>query len=150
MEQHPRIAQAFYVCEVSTSVVVLGDVFAVLNRRRSTVFHEEQPDGSALFKVYAHVPVVESFGMAEELRKRTSGEASLQLVLSHWAEVDEDPFFVPRTEEEREEFGDGSSLKAANNVARRLMDAVRRRKGLAVEEKVVESATKQRTRARKV
>ena len=38
----------------------------------------------------------------------------------------------------------------AANLARRLIDAVRRRKGLAVEEKVVESATKQRTRARKV
>lgn len=36
------------------------------------------------------------------------------------------------------------------NLAKRLIDAVRRRKGLPVEEKVVESATKQRTRARKV
>lgn len=38
----------------------------------------------------------------------------------------------------------------APNLAKRLIDAVRRRKGLPVEEKVVESATKQRTRARKV
>ena len=38
----------------------------------------------------------------------------------------------------------------APNLGRRLMDAVRRRKGLAVEEKVVKVATKQRTRARKV
>lgn len=38
----------------------------------------------------------------------------------------------------------------ASNLAKRLIDAVRRRKGLPVEEKVVESATKQRTRARKV
>ena len=38
----------------------------------------------------------------------------------------------------------------AANLAKRLIDAVRRRKGLPVEEKVVESATKQRTRARKV
>lgn len=38
----------------------------------------------------------------------------------------------------------------APNLAKKLIDAVRRRKGLPVEEKVVESATKQRTRARKV
>ena len=61
-----------------------------------------------------------------------------------------DPFFVPVTEEEREEFGEEGQGVGAPNLARRLMDSVRRRKGLPVEEKVVEAATKQRTRARKV
>jgi ribosome assembly protein 1 len=61
-----------------------------------------------------------------------------------------DPFFVPLTEEEREEFGEEGQGVGASNLAKRLIDAVRRRKGLPVEEKVVESATKQRTRARKV
>ncbi len=60
-----------------------------------------------------------------------------------------DPFFVPTTEEELEEWGQGGPT-GGPNLARRLVDGVRRRKGLAVEEKVVESATKQRTRARKV
>ena len=36
------------------------------------------------------------------------------------------------------------------NVARKLMDATRRRKGLPVEEKVVSKATKQRTLKRNV
>ena len=59
-----------------------------------------------------------------------------------------DPFFVPTTEEEREEWGE----EAVNmtNIARRLIDAVRRRKGLPVEEKVVKQATKQRTLKRNV
>lgn len=61
-----------------------------------------------------------------------------------------DPYFVPVTEEEREEFGEEGQGVGAPNLARRLMDAVRRRKGLLVEEKVVEAATKQRTRAKKV
>ena len=61
-----------------------------------------------------------------------------------------DPFFVPTTEEEREEFGEEGQGVGAANLARRLITAVRRRKGLVVEEKVVECATKQRTRARKV
>lgn len=55
---------------------------------------------------------------------------------------------MPRTEEELEEFGDGIGL--AQNIARKMMDKVRRRKGLPVEEKIVEHATKQRTRAKKV
>ena len=57
---------------------------------------------------------------------------------------------MPVTEEEREEFGEEGQGVGAPNLARRLIDAVRRRKGLPVEEKVVEAATKQRTRARKV
>jgi hypothetical protein len=37
-----------------------------------------------------------------------------------------DPFFVPTTEEEREEHGEDAS--GLTNLARRLIDAVRRRK----------------------
>jgi ribosome assembly protein 1 len=48
---------------------------------------------------------------------------------------------------EIEEFGDGSSI--GPNLAKKLMNSVRRRKGLHVEEKVVEYGTKQRTLARK-
>jgi hypothetical protein len=59
-----------------------------------------------------------------------------------------DPFFVPTTEEELEEFGTETGGPA--NLARRLIDAVRRRKGLPVEEKVVAKATKQRTLKRNV
>ena len=71
-------------------------------------------------------------------------------MLSHWERVQVDPFFLPLTEGEREEWGEEGQGVGAANLARRLIDTVRRRKGLAVEEKVVESATKQRTRARKV
>jgi len=51
-------------------------------------------------------------------------------------------------QEEIEEFGDGSSVLP--NTVRKLIDAVRRRKGLHVEEKVVQHATEQRTLAPKV
>ncbi len=61
-----------------------------------------------------------------------------------------DPFFVPKTEVEREEFGEEGQGVGTANLAHALIDTVRRRKGLAVDKKVVESATKQRTRARKV
>lgn len=61
-----------------------------------------------------------------------------------------DPFFVPKTEEEREKFGEEGQGVGTANLARTFIDEVRRRKGLTVDRKVVESATKQRTRARKV
>lgn len=100
--------------------------------------------------VHAYLPAEASFGFLDELRRRSSGAASASLLLSHWERLAVDPFFVPTTEEEREEWGEEGQGVGAANLAKKLISATRRRKGLPVEEKVVESATKQRTRARKV
>lgn len=148
LQNKPRLVEAMYFCELNTPTEYLGSMYAVLARRRARVLKEEMQEGSPLFTVQAYVPVAESFGFADELRRWTSGAASALLVLSHWEARSEDPFFVPKTEEEIEEFGDGSSILP--NTARKLMNSVRRRKGLSVEEKVVQHATKQRTLARKV
>ena len=56
--------------------------------------------------------------------------------------IPEDPFWVPSTEEELRHFGEKADT---DNLARRYMNAVRRRKGLHVDEKIVEHAEKQRT-----
>lgn len=148
LQNKPRLVEAMYFCELNTRTEYLGSMYAVLNRKRARVLNEEMQEGSPLFTVHAYVPVSESFGFADELRRWTSGAASALLVLSHWEVLPEDPFFVPKTEEEIEEFGDGSSVLP--NTARKLINAVRRRKGLPVEEKIVQHATKQRTLARKV
>ncbi|KAJ6792989.1 elongation factor-like GTPase 1 isoform X2 [Iris pallida] len=148
LQSKPRLVEGMYFCELNTPTEYLGSMYAVLARRRARVLKEEMQEGSPLFTVHAYVPVAESFGFADELRRWTSGASSALLVLSHWEALPEDPFFVPKTEEEIEEFGDGSSVLP--NMARKLMNSVRRRKGLLVEEKVVQHATKQRTLARKV
>lgn len=148
LQKKPRLVEAMYFCELNTPTEYLGPMYAVLARRRARVLKEEMQEGSSLFTVHAYVPVSESFGFPDELRRWTSGASSALLVLSHWEALPEDPFFVPKTEEEIEEFGDGSSV--LHNTARKLIDAVRRQKGLPVEEKVVQHATKQRTLARKV
>lgn len=79
-----------------------------------------------------------------------SGAASASLMLSHWERLQIDPFFMPVTEEEREEFGEEGQGVGTANLARTMIDEVRRRKGLPTDKKVVEVSTKQRTRARKV
>jgi ribosome assembly protein 1 len=56
--------------------------------------------------------------------------------------LDEDPFWVPTTEEELEELGEKSDRE---NIARVYMEQVRGRKGLFVKRKIVETAEKQRT-----
>lgn len=56
--------------------------------------------------------------------------------------IPSDPFWVPTTEEEYLHFGEKADCE---NQARKYMNAVRKRKGLCVEEKIVEHAEKQRT-----
>ena len=99
--------------------------------------------GSTPAVPYYPAPVVESFGFAQELRKNTSGAAHPQLVFSHFEPLQQDPNFVVATEEEQENL-DGGDYDGVN-LARRIVDDVRRRKGLRVEEKAVKVATKQRT-----
>ena len=77
------------------------------------------------------------------MRKRTSGAASPQLMF-HGFEMllDEDPFWVPFTEDELEDLGE---LADRENVAKRYMDGVRVRKGLEVKgRKLVKDAEKQK------
>ena len=144
----PRLVEALYLCEATTTAETLGSTYAVLGRRRAKILREEMQEGTGLFSVHAYLPVASSFKFADEMRRSTSGAASAQLVLSHWVRLDIDPFFVPTTFEEREEHGEGG--ETGPNVARLLIDDVRRRRGLYVQEKVVSKATKQRTLARKV
>ncbi|KAK9506681.1 hypothetical protein O3M35_008573 [Rhynocoris fuscipes] len=56
--------------------------------------------------------------------------------------IDIDPFWSPSTEEEYLHYGEKADTE---NRARQYMNSVRRRKGLPVEEKIVQHAEKQRT-----
>jgi ribosome assembly protein 1 len=61
--------------------------------------------------------------------------------------LDEDPFFKPTTEEEREEHGEAEVFKD-RNFAFKCIHGVRKRKGLFTEDKLIEFAEKQRTRTK--
>ena len=56
--------------------------------------------------------------------------------------LDLDPFWVPTTEEELEDLGEKADRA---NSAKEYMDAVRERKGMFVDRKIVQFAEKQRT-----
>ena len=64
--------------QVTTTTEALGQVYAVLGRRRASVVKEEMQEGSGMFVVLAFLPVADSFGFAHELRDKTSGAASPQ------------------------------------------------------------------------
>jgi ribosome assembly protein 1 len=139
-----RLFEPVYQVQMHCNADFLGKLHGVLARRRGRVVSEDLQEGTAQFLVRAHLPVVESFGFANDLRKRTSGSASPQLVFSHWQRLEQDPYWAPTTEEEQEEFGEVDRDKLPN-LARDLVFAVRQRKGLEIERKIVVSAEKQRT-----
>ncbi|CAL4887490.1 unnamed protein product [Urochloa decumbens] len=148
LQSQPRLMEPMYFCDLTTPTQLSNPAFAVLGDCRAKVLKKEMQEGTSLFTVHAHLPVAESFEFAEKLRKQTAGAASAILAFSHWEAIPLDPFFTQKTQEEIEESGYHSSI--GPNLAKKLMNSVRRRKGLHVEDKVVEHGTKQRTRARKV
>uniref|UniRef100_A0A8R7VE55 Elongation factor-like 1 n=1 Tax=Triticum urartu TaxID=4572 RepID=A0A8R7VE55_TRIUA len=148
LQSKPRLVEPMYLCEVTTPIERLGSVYSVLGDCRAKVQEAEMQLETFLYMVHAHLPVAESSEFSEKLWNGSSGAATARLTFSHWEAVPQDPFFVPKTKEEIEEFGDGSNM--GPNLAKKLINSVRRRKGLHVDDKVVKHGTKQRTRAKKV
>ena len=142
LDWSPRLLLAMYSCEIQASAEVLGRVYGVITRRRGRIVSESLLEPSPNFTVVALLPVAESWGFADEIRKRTSGAASPQLVFEGFEALDIDPFWVPTTEEELEDLGEKGDRE---NVALRYVEKVRERKGLFVKKKVVEHGEKQKT-----
>lgn len=142
LEWSPRLLLATYKCDIQATTDVLGRVYGVITRRHGKILSEEMREGTPFFIIHTSIPVIEGFGLSEEIRKKTSGAANPQLVFSGFEVLDEDPFWVPTTEEELEELGE---LADRENIAKMYMESVRRRKGMSVHEKVISNAEKQRT-----
>jgi len=78
------IIQYYNACLTFKSLVFAGKLFAVIGKRNGRILQDEMKEGSQMFNIVAAIPVVESFGFSEDIRKKTSGLASPQLVFSHW------------------------------------------------------------------
>ncbi|KRZ11888.1 Elongation factor Tu GTP-binding domain-containing protein 1, partial [Trichinella zimbabwensis] len=145
--QPQRLMLPMYTCIIQATGDVLGRVYSVLHRRSGKVINEEMKEGTNLFEVVASIPVVECFGFADDLRKRASGLAWPQLVFSHWEVLAVDPFWLPTTDDEIMHHGEKGEWE---NSAMRYVNMIRKRKGLSVNEKIVQHAEKQRTLAKKI
>lgn len=143
--QPQRLMSPMFKCEIQVTTEVLGKMYAVIAKRNGRIIHGDMREGSQTFDINAFIPVIESLDFVNEIRKQTSGQANPQLVFSHYEVVNVDPFWVPNTEEEYALFGEKGDNE---NLARKYMNLVRRRKGLSVQEKIVEHGEKQRTMKR--
>ena len=142
MVNSPRLSEGMYECTFTTTQEYIGKLYGIISKRRGKIVEEVLTDGTDLFICRAYLPVIESFGFAEELRRMTSGAVIPQLVFSHWQTIPEDPFYLRNTVEEIEEFGD---QPVPENLPKTLINKVRKRKGLQTDEKLVLHSDKQRT-----
>ena len=147
MESHLRLT-------LHSSLGGLGSLYTVLSKRRGKVLDDSMVDGTDLLEITATLPHAESFGLAPELFRQSSGEVTApELVFSHWDRFEQDPFWVPTSLEEREDFGEnlqnGDVSTGMDNTALNYIRKVRGRKGLVVDSiRTVEAAEKQRTMKR--
>lgn len=104
--QPQRLMAAMYKCEILTvNSEALGKLYAVLGKRNARIIDESIKDSTNMFCITSYLPVADSFGLAEEIRKRTSGLATPHIEFSHFEIIDIDPYWEPKTEEELEAYG---------------------------------------------
>ncbi len=150
-----RLMEGHLKLTLHSSLSGLGPLYEVLSRRRGKVLSDTMVEGTDLISIEATLPQSESFGLTGELMKKSSGEVTApELVFSHWEMLEEDPFWIPTSLEEREDYGEivmnGDISTGIANNALKFIRLVRNRKGLIVDShKIVVAAEKQRTLARK-
>ena len=143
LDWSPRLMLAYYSCTIQTHPTVLGRTYSTLSRLHATIVSESMEEGTPFYSITALLPMTTSFHIASELLKSTSGAAQPQLLFHGFEILDEDPFWVPRSEEELEDFGEKGDRE---RWSKSLMEGVRRRKGLVVKgEKVIKEGEKQKT-----
>lgn len=70
---------------LSIVFIIAGKVYAVINKRLGKVLHAVgMDDEEKIFLVKAQLPVTESDGFVNEIRKATSGQANPNLRFSHY------------------------------------------------------------------
>jgi len=116
----PCLLEPVYLCEIQCPEAAVGGIYGCLTKRRGHVFSETQAEGTPMFYVKAHLPVMESFGFSSALRAATGGQAFPQCVFDHWAEMTDNP------------------MKEGSKTHTIIMET-RKRKGLKIELPVFEN-----------
>eukprot|EP01056_Protomagalhaensia_sp_Gyna25_P004489 Protomagalhaensia_sp_Gyna_25__4488@NODE_411_length_3520_cov_4_601264_g317_i0_p2_GENE_NODE_411_length_3520_cov_4_601264_g317_i0NODE_411_length_3520_cov_4_601264_g317_i0_p2_ORF_typecomplete_len192_score43_78EFG_C/PF00679_24/2_5e15_NODE_411_length_3520_cov_4_601264_g317_i025903165 len=144
-----RVYELYLRLEIQCDETVLGKVHALLSQKRTQIQREDLDEKTGDWTFEARIPASETVDLSAELRRCSSGKASILLSVEGWRLNPQEPFpeCVLSAEDEQD---DGLNLKLAiaSNVSRGLIFSVRKRKGLSLGEKIVESGDKQRTLGR--
>ena len=141
----PRLIEPLYLCIFQINQENVGKIHSVVSKRRGEIINEIPSDENIKCTIEAIVPVAESFGFVEEIRKKSSGLANPMLRFFKWKIIDVDPFDIP-SEEDIINFGVNVD---SPNIAKAYINKIRQRKGLVTDEKIVKGADKQKNLAKK-
>jgi len=111
MGSSPRVMEPVYKVNITVPISAQAGVYATINKRRGVILKVKERAGMQYIKIQAHLPVSESFGFTQMLRKRTGAQAFPRMKFSHWQIVCGDPL----------EEGSGANM---------IVRAIRKRKGL--------------------
>ena len=120
--EHARLMEAIYKCEIICDKTQLNGVYSTLNPRRGSVIDQEAKLGTPLLKIEALLPVCESFGFTNTLRKNTQGKAFPSMSFSHWSIIEQNPFEEPSSKD--------NNNNNNKNRARDVVLSIRARKGM--------------------
>ena len=79
----PRLVEPVYSCQFMCQQLQLGSLYAVLESRRAKIQDGDNLEGTSVFKVEVLLPVLESLGLVEQIRKTTRGSSSNAQMVSH-------------------------------------------------------------------
>jgi elongation factor 2 len=113
MKSGPKLMEPMYLVDITVPQQALSGVYSTLSTRRGEVCKTEERIGTPLVQIQAHLPVTESFGFTELLRKNTAGQAFPQMIFSHWNQV-------------------VGEVETEGSMANKIVMEVRKRKGMKV------------------
>ncbi|XP_077865805.1 uncharacterized protein LOC102803854 [Saccoglossus kowalevskii] len=136
-EQTKSLKSDFQACNSSSTapVIIYISKMVMVDNKMLPQNRQRSLTQCSSIRMELHVYTVTIYNSAMGLQEK---QLNPKTVLS-------DPYWVPSTEEELLHFGEKAD---SENQSRKYMDSVRRRKGLHVEEKIVEHGEKQRTLGR--
>lgn len=91
LRNEPCLLEPMYLCDITVPEITQNGVYEVISASRGSVVEQSQREGTPIVNIKAHLPVLESFGFTERLRKATSGQAFPQMIFSHWATMNGSP-----------------------------------------------------------
>merc|ERR1712244_153411 len=94
----PCAKKVFFACQIASSPKLLEPMYLVdilvPQSAHSGVFNTLNTRRGEIEQIQAYLPVLESFGFTELLRKNTGGQAFPQMKFSHWEIVSGNPLTV--------------------------------------------------------
>lgn len=137
----PKMVQSLFDVKAFCDDNSQGQFCDIIKKHNGRIESIEYQDEMFVSEVLAKLPIHESFGFHGEVLRATSGRVLPQLTFGGWEVIPQNPFYEETlTKEMQDEIGAEVKIR---NYAKDIVREVRKRKGLQLDNKIVESGDKQ-------